>query len=75
MPRLLVIDDEPNLQYSLVKSLQSESLEVTTAATARQGIDAVKCSLRTPSFSMFDCRTCRVLMRSTRFGESTPVYP
>ena len=42
MPRLLVIDDEPNLQYSLVKSLQSESLEVATAATARQGIDAVK---------------------------------
>ena len=42
MPRLLVIDDEPNLQYSLVKSLQSESLEVATAATARQGIDAVQ---------------------------------
>jgi nitrogen regulation protein NR(I) len=42
MPRLLVIDDEPNLQYSLVKSLQSEALEVATAATARQGIDAVK---------------------------------
>jgi two-component system nitrogen regulation response regulator GlnG len=42
MPRLLVIDDEPNLQYSLVKSLQSEALEVATAATASQGIDAVK---------------------------------
>ncbi len=42
MPRLLVIDDEPNLQYSLVKSLHSESLEVATAATAKQGIDAVK---------------------------------
>jgi len=42
MPRLLVIDDEPNLQYSLVKSLQSDSLEVVTAVTARQGIDSVR---------------------------------
>ena len=42
MPRLLVIDDEPNLQYSLVKSLQSDSLEVVTAATAGQGIQAVR---------------------------------
>jgi nitrogen regulation protein NR(I) len=42
MPRLLVIDDEPNLQYSLVKTLQSDALEVTTAATARLGIEAVR---------------------------------
>jgi|HubBroStandDraft_4_1064222.scaffolds.fasta_scaffold47607_1 nitrogen regulation protein NR(I) len=42
MARLLVIDDEPNLQYSLVKSLSSETLEVTTAGTARQGIEAVR---------------------------------
>lgn len=42
MPRLLVVDDEPNLQYSLVKSLQSEALEVVTASTARQGIEAVR---------------------------------
>ncbi|HXY35386.1 MAG TPA: sigma-54 dependent transcriptional regulator [Planctomycetaceae bacterium] len=42
MARLLVIDDEPNLQYSLVKSLSSETLEVATAGTARQGIDAVR---------------------------------
>jgi two-component system nitrogen regulation response regulator GlnG len=42
MPRLLVIDDEPNLQYSLVKSLQSDSLEVVTAVTARQGIESVR---------------------------------
>ena len=34
MARLLVIDDEPNLQYSLVKSLSSETLEVTTAGKA-----------------------------------------
>ena len=42
MARLLVIDDEPNLQYSLVKSLSSETLEVATAGTARLGIEAVR---------------------------------
>jgi two-component system nitrogen regulation response regulator GlnG len=42
MARLLVIDDEPNLQYSLVKSLSSETLQVATAGTARQGIEAVR---------------------------------
>jgi nitrogen regulation protein NR(I) len=42
MARLLVIDDEPNLQYSLTKSLRSETLEVATAGTARQGIEAVR---------------------------------
>jgi nitrogen regulation protein NR(I) len=42
MARLLVIDDEPNLQYSLVKSLSSDTIEVATAGTARQGIEAVR---------------------------------
>jgi nitrogen regulation protein NR(I) len=42
MARLLVIDDEPNLRYSLVKSLSSDALEVVTAGTARQGIEAVR---------------------------------
>ncbi|HUE15259.1 MAG TPA: sigma-54 dependent transcriptional regulator [Planctomycetaceae bacterium] len=42
MPRLLVIDDEPSLRYSLVKSLQSAALEVVTAATARDGIEMVR---------------------------------
>jgi nitrogen regulation protein NR(I) len=42
MARLLVIDDEPNLQYSLVKSLSSDTLEVVTTGTARQGIEAVR---------------------------------
>jgi nitrogen regulation protein NR(I) len=39
MPRLLVIDDEPNVLYSLEKSLRSNSLEVYTASTAREGIE------------------------------------
>ncbi len=42
MARLLVIDDEPNLQYSLVKSLSSDTIEVATAGTARKGIEAVR---------------------------------
>jgi two-component system nitrogen regulation response regulator GlnG len=62
MPRLLVIDDEPNLQYSLVKSLQSDTLEVVAAATARQGIelvrrqppDAVILDVRLPDMSGID---------------------
>ncbi len=41
MARLLVIDDEPNLLYSLQKSLQSDELDVLTAPTAQQGIDLV----------------------------------
>ena len=41
MPTLLIIDDEPNVVYSLKKRLQSDSLEVISASTARQGIDTV----------------------------------
>jgi two-component system nitrogen regulation response regulator GlnG len=42
MPTLLVIDDEPNVLYSLEKSLHSEALEVLTAATGKQGIELVQ---------------------------------
>lgn len=42
MPRLLIVDDEPNLLYSLKKVLRSESLEIITAETARGGIDKVR---------------------------------
>ncbi|MCA9140550.1 MAG: sigma-54-dependent Fis family transcriptional regulator [Planctomycetales bacterium] len=42
MAKLLIIDDEPNLLYSLRKSLESESLDVLTANTAESGIAAVK---------------------------------
>ena len=40
--RLLVVDDEPNVQYSLEKSLQSDWLQVVTASTAREGINLVR---------------------------------
>jgi nitrogen regulation protein NR(I) len=42
MPRLLIVDDEPNLLYSLSKVLRTESLEVVTADTARDGIEKVR---------------------------------
>jgi nitrogen regulation protein NR(I) len=39
MPSLLVVDDEQNVLYSLAKSLQSETLDVITASTGREGIE------------------------------------
>lgn len=42
MPTLLVVDDEPNLLYSLKKGLQGESLDVITAESASEGIDLVR---------------------------------
>src|SRR5262249_47710271 len=42
MARLLVVDDEPNVLYSLKKGLQSETLEVEVAQSGRQGIERVQ---------------------------------
>ncbi len=65
-PRLLIIDDEPNLRYSLEQSLRSDSLEVVTAASATQGIDqvrreppdAVLLDVRLPDMSGLDAFDC-----------------
>jgi nitrogen regulation protein NR(I) len=62
MPRLLVVDDEPNVLYSLQKCLSSESLEVITAKTAAEGLakvvdqlpDAVILDVRLPDMSGLD---------------------
>jgi two-component system nitrogen regulation response regulator GlnG len=54
VPTLLVIDDEPNVLYSLEKGLRSESLEVVTAATARRGIDLAR--ERSPDAVILDVR-------------------
>jgi len=59
MPRLLVIDDEPNILYSMEKSLRSDALEVSVAPTGTQGIglveklrpDAVVLDVRLPDMS------------------------
>jgi two-component system nitrogen regulation response regulator GlnG len=54
MPRLLIVDDEPNLAYSLQKSLQTDELEVVTAATARRGLETVEQEL--PDAIILDVR-------------------
>jgi len=59
MAKLLVIDDEPNVLYSLRTSLASSSLEVLTAGTGREGVelaqsalpDAVVVDVRLPDIS------------------------
>jgi len=42
MAKLLVIDDEANVCYSLERALASEALEVISADTAKDGIDRVR---------------------------------
>ena len=54
MPRLLIVDDEPNLAYSLQKSLATDELEVVTAATARRGLEWVQ--QETPDAIILDLR-------------------
>ncbi len=59
MSRLIVIDDEPNVLYSLRQALARDGLEVATAQTARQGLgqirqsppDAVILDVRLPDMS------------------------
>jgi two-component system nitrogen regulation response regulator GlnG len=62
MPTLLIVDDEPNVLYSLRKRLESETLAVRTASTAGEGIemvrshnpDAVLLDVRLPDMSGLD---------------------
>jgi two-component system nitrogen regulation response regulator GlnG len=42
MPTLLIIDDEPNVCYSLEKVLGSRGLRIITAGTAAEGLAAVR---------------------------------
>ncbi len=42
MARLLVVDDEPNVLYSIKKWLHCESLEVEVAQTGRQGLELTR---------------------------------
>ncbi len=60
--KLLVIDDEPNIIFSIKECLQSEDLQVLSASTAREGIalvgsaqpDAVILDVRLPDLSGLD---------------------
>ncbi|MGA2618278.1 MAG: sigma-54 dependent transcriptional regulator [Thermoguttaceae bacterium] len=42
MPSLLIVDDEPNVCYSLEKALRSEKLEIRTALTAGEALESVR---------------------------------
>ncbi|HVC96801.1 MAG TPA: sigma-54 dependent transcriptional regulator [Pirellulales bacterium] len=62
MSRLLVVDDEPNVLYSLETCLSSNTLEVISAGTAKEGLrlvetrkpDAVILDVRLPDMSGLD---------------------
>ena len=62
MPKLLVIDDEPNITFTIAETLGSKELQVLTAGTAREGIelfrrqrpDVVLCDVRLPDQSGLD---------------------
>lgn len=61
-PKLLVIDDEPNITFTIAETLGSGALKVLTAGTAREGIDilqrmrpdVVLCDVRLPDMSGLD---------------------
>ena len=44
MDRLLVVDDEPNVLYSIQKQFQTDHLEVQVAQTGRQALEAIQAS-------------------------------
>ena len=42
MPSLLVVDDEPNVLYSIQKSFDADDVTVLTAQTATGGLEQVR---------------------------------
>jgi len=62
VPTLLIVDDEPNVCYSLERALESATLKIFSTATAREGVerirrdppDAVILDVRLPDMSGLD---------------------
>lgn len=54
MPTLLVVDDEPNILYTIAETLSGPDLEVLPAASAAAGIEAVR--TRRPDAVLLDVR-------------------
>ena len=54
MPTLLVVDDEPNVLYSLERALASDDLEVLTASTGKHGVELAQ--RRRPDAVLLDLR-------------------
>jgi nitrogen regulation protein NR(I) len=42
MPLLLVVDDEPNIAYTIAETLGTAELKINSAGTARDGLEAVR---------------------------------
>jgi two-component system nitrogen regulation response regulator GlnG len=54
MPKLLAVDDEPNILHSIEKNFRSDSLEVLLARSGREGLDLVR--LQRPDAVIVDVR-------------------
>ncbi|NBU41426.1 MAG: response regulator, partial [Planctomycetia bacterium] len=54
VPTLLVVDDEPNILYTITEILAAPDLEVLPVASARDGIEAVR--VRRPDAVLLDVR-------------------
>lgn len=54
MSRLLVVDDEPNILFTIKSTLESENLEVITAGTAKEGLDSFR--RHSPDVVLLDVR-------------------
>jgi two-component system nitrogen regulation response regulator GlnG len=76
MASLVVVDDEPNVLYSLARSLQSDALEVLTAQTGREGLELIR--QRRPDAVILDVRLSdmsglEVFDRARRMDPRLPV--
>lgn len=54
MAKLLVVDDEPNILFTIKSTLESEKLEVLTAETAKEGLESFRRSM--PDVVLLDVR-------------------
>ncbi|MFV0442204.1 MAG: sigma-54-dependent transcriptional regulator [Planctomycetaceae bacterium] len=76
MPALLIIDDEPNVRYSLEKGLRRDGLSIVMAETARDGLarasqqdfDAILLDVQLPDLSGLEA-----LNRLRQHSHKTPV--
>ena len=85
MPLLLVVDDEPNILYTVAETLGSDKLNIVSAGTAREGIEAVRrerpdvvlLDVRLPDMSGLDAfqRMHEIDPRPIRVGLYFPLVP
>lgn len=54
MPKLLIIDDEPNIRFSIEEALRSDHLQILEAETAEQGLRVAAASC--PDIVLLDIR-------------------